>query len=42
MNGENNYSDEQLQAFVDDEIDIIDRAEMMEAIRRDDVLACQV
>lgn len=42
MNGENNYSDEQLQAFVDDEVDIIDRAEMMEAIRRDDVLACQV
>jgi intracellular sulfur oxidation DsrE/DsrF family protein len=42
MNDDNNYSDEQLQAFADDEIDIIDRAEMMEAIRRDHDLACQV
>ncbi|MDX1697598.1 MAG: hypothetical protein R3308_04890, partial [Thiohalobacterales bacterium] len=42
MNKEHDYSDEQLQAFVDDEIDIIDRAEMMEAIRHNDTLACEV
>ena len=42
MSTDNRYSDEQLQAFVDDEIDITDRAEIMEAIRHDDELACQV
>ena len=36
------YSDEQLQAFVDDEIDISDRAEIIEAINKDDALACRV
>ena len=36
------YSDEQLQAFVDDEINIADRAEIMEAVRHDDELACRV
>jgi intracellular sulfur oxidation DsrE/DsrF family protein len=36
------YSDEQLQAFVDDEIDINDRAEIIEAINKDDALACRV
>ncbi len=39
---DNNYSDEQLQAFVDDEIDLAERAEIMEAIRHDDELACRV
>jgi intracellular sulfur oxidation DsrE/DsrF family protein len=39
---DNNYSEEQLQAFVDDEIDLADRAEIMEAIRHDDELACRV
>lgn len=42
MSTDNRYSDEQLQAFVDNEIDITDRAEIMEAIRQDDALACQV
>ena len=42
MKDSNRYSDEQLQAFVDDEVDIVDRAEIMEAIRHDDELACQV
>lgn len=36
------FSDEQLQAFVDNEIDLSDRAEIMEAIARDDELACRV
>jgi len=36
------FSDEQLQAFVDDEVDLSDRAEIMEAISRDDELACRV
>jgi len=36
------YSDEQLQAFVDDEINVTDRAEIMEAVRLDDDLACRV
>jgi len=36
------YSDEQLQAFVDDEINVDDRAEIMEAVRVDDELACRV
>jgi len=37
-----NYSDEQLQAFVDDEINVTDRAEIMEAVRLDDDLACRI
>lgn len=36
------FSDEQLQAFVDDEVDLSDRTEIMEAISRDDELACRV
>jgi intracellular sulfur oxidation DsrE/DsrF family protein len=36
------YSDEQLQAFVDDEINMTDRAEIMEAVRLDDELACRI
>ena len=42
MNTRNNFSDEQLQAFVDDEIDVAERAEIMEAVRHDDELACRV
>jgi len=42
MNTRNSFSDEQLQAFVDDEIDIAERAEIMEAVRHDDELACRV
>lgn len=36
------FSDEQLQAFVDDEIDVSDRTEIMEAVARDEELACRV
>lgn len=36
------FTDEQLQAFVDDEIDVRARADMIEAINRDDALACRV
>ena len=36
------YSDEQLQAFVDDEIDVSERADIIEAINHDDALACRV
>jgi intracellular sulfur oxidation DsrE/DsrF family protein len=39
---DDNYSEEQLQAFVDDEIDLAERAEIMEAVRRDEELACRV
>jgi len=42
MTTRNNFSDEQLQAFVDDEIEVSERAEIMEAIRQDDELACRV
>lgn len=42
MNTRSSFSDEQLQAFVDDEIDIAERAEIMEAVRHDDELACRV
>lgn len=35
-------SEQQLQAFVDDEIDTRERAEIMEAIRKDEALACRV
>ena len=42
MSTDKRYSDEQLQAYVDNEIDIIDRAEMMQAIRQDDELAREV
>lgn len=42
MNRETDFSDEQLQAFVDDEIDLAERAEIMEAVRHDDELACRV
>ena len=36
------FSDEQLQAFVDDEMDVSDRSEIMEAVARDDELACRI
>jgi len=36
------FSDEQLHAFVDDEIDTHDRAEIMDAVRKDEDLACRV
>jgi intracellular sulfur oxidation DsrE/DsrF family protein len=36
------FSDEQLQAFVDDEIDLAERAEIMEAVRHDEELACRI
>ena len=36
------YSDEQLQAFVDDEVDVSERAEIMEAVSQDDELACRI
>lgn len=42
MNTRNTYSDEQLQAFVDDEIELGERAEIMEAMRHDEELACRV
>ena len=42
MTTRDSYSDEQLQAFVDDEIELSERAEMMEAIHQDDELACRV
>jgi len=42
VNQDSIYSDEQLQAFVDDEIDISERAEIIEAINKDDALACRV
>ncbi|MGB5472436.1 MAG: hypothetical protein WBQ78_03035 [Gammaproteobacteria bacterium] len=42
MTTRNSFSDEQLQAFVDDEIELSERAEMMEAIHQDDELACRV
>jgi len=42
MNYNNMFSDEQLQAFVDDEIDTHDRVEIMEAVRKDEDLACRV
>ena len=42
MNKDNIYSDEQLQAFVDDEIDISERKEIIEAINQNDALACRV
>lgn len=36
------FSDEQLQAFVDDEVDLAERAEIMEAVRHDEDLAFRV
>ena len=42
MTTRDSFSDEQLQAFVDDEIELSERAEMMEAIHQDDDLACRV
>ncbi|MEZ5542889.1 MAG: hypothetical protein R3F42_12730 [Pseudomonadota bacterium] len=42
MNTRDTYSDEQLQAFVDDEIELGERAEIMEAMRHDEELACRV
>ncbi len=42
MNRNDKFSDEQIQAFVDDEIDTHDRAEIMEAIRADEELSCRV
>lgn len=38
----NEFSDEQLQAFVDDEIDVSDRTEIMEAMAEDENLSCRV
>jgi intracellular sulfur oxidation DsrE/DsrF family protein len=42
MTTRSTYSDEQLQAFVDDEVELSERAEIMEALREDDELACRV
>ncbi len=42
MNKDPVYSDEQLQAFVDDEIAVSERARIIEAISIDDALACRV
>ncbi len=42
MNKNHDYSDEQLQAFVDDELGISERTEITEAISKDDALACRV
>lgn len=42
MSNHEDFSDEQLQAFVDDEIDTHDRTVIMEAVRDDDALACRV
>jgi len=42
MSHDDKFSDEQIQAFVDDEIDTHDRAEIMEAVRNDEELACRV
>ena len=42
MNEYDDYSDEQLQAFIDDEIGTHERAEIMQAVRQDDALACRV
>jgi len=42
MSYDDKFSDEQIQAFVDDEIDTHDRAEIMEAVRNDEKLACRV
>lgn len=42
MSTRDTYSDAQLQAFVDDEIELGERAEFMEAMRHDEELACRV
>ena len=42
MNEDDEFSDEQLQAFVDDEIGTHERAEIMQAVDRNDALACRV
>lgn len=42
MSSSDIYSDEQLQAFVDDEIEVSERAEIMEALQGDEELACRV
>jgi intracellular sulfur oxidation DsrE/DsrF family protein len=42
MSHDEKFSDEQIQAFVDDEIDTHDRAEIMEAVRNDEKLACRI
>jgi intracellular sulfur oxidation DsrE/DsrF family protein len=42
MSNDEKFSDEQIQAFVDDEIDTHDRAEIMEAARNDEKLACSI
>jgi intracellular sulfur oxidation DsrE/DsrF family protein len=42
MSMDNNYSDEKLQLFVDDEMNSSDRAEFMEAISNDDELSNRV
>lgn len=42
MINDHEYTDEELQAFIDDEIDLAGRAEIMEAVRQDDELACRI
>jgi anti-sigma factor RsiW len=42
MNMDDNYSDEKLQLFVDDEMNSSDRAEFMEAINNNDELSNRV
>lgn len=42
MSYDDKFSDEQIQAFVDDEIDTHDRAEIIEAVSKDEKLACRV
>lgn len=42
MTEHNQYSDERLQAFVDDEVDLAERAEIMNAVQQDNALACRV
>ncbi len=42
MNRDDEFSDERLQAFVDDEVDLAERAEIMEAARRDVALSCRL
>ena len=42
MNSDDKYSDEKLHLFIDDELDSTDRAEIMEALGKDDELSYRV
>jgi len=42
MNTRDDFSDEQLQAFVDNEINTSDRARILELAQKDDALACRI